>query len=88
MKSKKHLLSVCFLIFFVLVAAVTLLPLILLAVASLNPGSELMRNGLNFNVDLAKASLNNYVQLFSGNNSYFYWYRNSLTITIVQVGMT
>ncbi|RGC61287.1 carbohydrate ABC transporter permease [Dorea longicatena] len=69
-------------------AGITLLPLILLAVASLSPGSELMRNGLNFNIDFAKASLNNYVQLFNGNNSYFYWYRNSLTITIVQVAMT
>ena len=88
MKSKKNICSVCLVLFFILVAGITLLPLILLAVASLSPGSELMRNGLNFNIDFAKASLNNYVQLFNGNNSYFYWYTNSLTITIVQVAMT
>ena len=88
MKAKKNAFSICLVLFFILVAGITLLPLVLLAVASLSPGSELMRNGLNFNIDFAKASLNNYVQLFGGNNSYFYWYRNSLTITIVQVAMT
>ena len=68
MKSKKNICSVCLVLFFILVAGITLLPLILLAVASLSPGSELMRNGLNFNIDFAKASLNNYVQLFNGNH--------------------
>ena len=51
MKSKKNICSVCLVLFFILVAGITLLPLILLAVASLSPGSELMRNGLNFNID-------------------------------------
>ena len=74
--------------FFLVVAGITLLPLALLAVASFRPGTELMRNGLNFNIDFATVSLNNYVQLFNGSNPYFYWYRNSLVITIVQVSLT
>lgn len=88
MKSKKKLFSVSLFCFFVIVAGITLLPLALLAVASLRPGAELMRSGLNFNIDFSTVSLNNYVQLFNGSNPYFYWYRNSLMITIVQVSLT
>lgn len=88
MKSKKNGYSALLFCFFLVVAGITLLPLALLAVASFRPGTELMRNGLNFNIDLATVSLNNYVQLFNGSNPYFYWYRNSLVITIVQVSLT
>ncbi|MCI9102364.1 MAG: carbohydrate ABC transporter permease [Lachnospiraceae bacterium] len=88
MKSKKNGYSALLFCFFLVVAGITLLPLALLAVASFRPGTELMRNGLNFNIDFATVSLNNYVQLFNGSNPYFYWYRNSLVITIVQVSLT
>lgn len=88
MKSKKNVYSALLFCFFLVVAGITLLPLALLAVASFRPGTELMRNGLNFNIDFATVSLNNYVQLFNGSNPYFYWYRNSLVITIVQVFLT
>lgn len=74
-------------IFFILVAAITLLPLLLLACASLRPGSELMRNGLNFSIDWANANLDEYRMLFSGQNAYFTWYKNSLVITVVQVAL-
>ncbi len=72
-------------IFFIVVAFITLLPLILLAVASLRPGQDLMRNGLNFSIDWANANLNEYKLLFSGNNAYFTWYKNSLIVTVLQV---
>lgn len=86
MKSKNKVLLVLLLILFVFVVGITLLPLILLALASLHPGAELMRNGLNFNIDFSTASLKNYVLLFSTKYSpYFYWFRNSLVITAVQV---
>ena len=88
MKSKKNGYSALLFCFFLVVAGITLLPLALLAVASFRPGTELMRNGLNFNIDFATVSLNNYVQLFNGSNPYFYWYRNSLVITIVKVSLT
>jgi arabinosaccharide transport system permease protein len=85
MKSKLHIKTVLLVVFFSIVVIITLLPLILLSVASLRPGNEIMRNGLNFNINYASASLKNYIYLFSGDNSYFYWYRNSIVITIVQV---
>ena len=74
-------------LFFIGAAVVTLLPLALLFVASLRPGQELMRNGLNFNIDWKNANLDEYRYLFSGNNAYFTWYINSLIVTVVQVGL-
>lgn len=88
MKTKAKIQSILLFIFFLIVVGITLLPLILLALASLHPGSDLMRNGLNFNIDFSTASLKNYVLLFSSNNSYFYWFRNSLIITAVQVALS
>ena len=79
---KSKIYSTCLFIFFVIVAIITLLPLALLAVSSLRPGS-----GLNFSIDWANANLNEYKMLFSGANSYFVWYKNSLIITVVQVAL-
>ncbi len=85
MKKKNHILTVLLIIFFIIVAFITILPLLLLFVSSFRPGSDLMRYGLNFNVDWATANLDNYQLLFSGQNNYFTWYKNSLVITVVQV---
>lgn len=87
MKKKSAATSVFLMIFFLILTVITLLPLALLAVSSLRPGSDLMRYGLNFNIDWATASLNEYRMLFSGQNNYFIWYRNSLVITVVQVAL-
>ena len=88
MKMKSRKMTVFLIVFFIIVAVITLLPLALLAVSSLRPGSDLMRYGLNFNIDWATASLNEYKMLFSGQNNYFIWYKNSLLITVVQVGLS
>ena len=66
---KSKIYSTCLFIFFVIVAIITLLPLALLAVSSLRPGSDLMRYGLNFSIDWANANLNEYKMLFSGANA-------------------
>ena len=87
MKKKNAATSVFLMIFFLIITVITLLPLALLGVSSLRPGSDLMRYGLNFNIDWATASLNEYRMLFSGQNNYFIWYRNSLVITVVQVAL-
>ena len=85
MKKKNTVLSVLLIIFFVIVALITILPLMLLFLSSFRPGSDLMRYGLNFDVNWATANLDNYQLLFSGQNNYFTWYKNSLVITVVQV---
>lgn len=74
-------------LFFILAAVITLLPIALLAAASLRPGQELMRNGLNFAINWKEANLHEYRLLFSGENNYFTWYQNSLIITVLQTGL-
>ncbi len=86
-KVKSRTRTTFLMIFFIIVAAITLPPLALLACASLRPGVELMRNGLNFNIDWANANFDEYRLLFSGENAYFTWYKNSLVITVVQVAL-
>jgi len=85
MKKKTQISSVLLIIFFVIIAFITLLPLLLLLASSFRPGTDLMRYGLNFDIDWASANLNNYKLLFSGQNNYFNWYKNSLIITVVQL---
>lgn len=87
MKRKSQISSVLLCIFFAVVAFITLLPLFLLLVSSFRPGTDLMRYGLNFNIDWLTANLNNYKLLFSGQNNYFNWYKNSLLITMVQLAL-
>ncbi|MCR5273197.1 MAG: carbohydrate ABC transporter permease [Lachnospiraceae bacterium] len=75
----------CFLIAFPLLAGL---------VASFRPGTELIRKGLNVNLDISTMSLNNYVYLFGGNGGaedsakYFMWFKNSLFLTVVTVVLT
>ncbi len=84
-KKKSHISTVLLILFFIVVALIILLPLILLLFSSFRPGSDLMRYGLNFNIDWASANMDNYKLLFSGQNNYFNWYKNSLIITVIQV---
>ncbi|MBQ9503941.1 MAG: carbohydrate ABC transporter permease [Lachnospiraceae bacterium] len=87
MKEQNRKYTVFLVIFFVIVALLTLLPLILLVLSSFRPGTDLMRYGLNFNIDWSTASMRNYQLLFSGQNNYFNWYKNSLIITVVQMAL-
>ena len=87
MKRKSALRTTFLILFFVLIAVITLLPLALPFCASLRPGQELMRNGLNFNIDWAKANLNEYRMLFTNGGNYFIWYRNSMVVTVLQTAL-
>lgn len=90
-KKKKTKLSVSgffMLLLFTVLAALTLLPFISIFLASLRPGTELMRQGLGLNLDFSVMTLQNYEYLFFGDSAYFTWFFNSLKITIVQTVMT
>lgn len=84
-KKRSYISTVLLIFFFVVVALIMLLPLILLLVSSFRAGSDLMRYGLNFNIDWTNAHIENYKLLFSGQNNYFVWYKNSLVITVAQL---
>lgn len=88
MKKNSKIPTILLFILFTVVVVIFLVPLALLFVSSLRPGSDLMRNGLNFDIDWPTANFNNYRLLFSGANNYFLWYRNSLVLTVSQVIIT
>jgi arabinosaccharide transport system permease protein len=73
---------------FTVMAIITLFPFYAITLASMKPGKELLRYGLNVRWDLAIMSFDNYKFLFFGDTNYLIWFRNSLWITIVQSVLT
>ncbi len=81
--------QIFFLIVCILAAAFALVPFLFMVISSLKPGQELMRHGINLNIDFAIMSFKNYTLLFTENDGlYFRWYFNSLFITLVQTAAT
>jgi arabinosaccharide transport system permease protein len=87
-KSKITVSTIGLLIFFIVLAIIVLFPIFCITLAAFRPSKDLMRFGLNVEIDLAVMSLNNFIFLFTGENSYFMWFRNSLFITAVQAALT
>ncbi len=71
-------------ILFICVGFLAIFPFYCLLLGSLKPPTELMRFGLNVRLDWDIMSFKNYSFLFDGSTNYLYWYRSSLTITIIQ----
>ena len=89
MKQKKFSLTgLLMLLLFIVIAALTLLPFVSIALASLRPGTELMRQGLGLNLDFSKMTLANYEYLFKGDHDYLIWFINSIKLTVVQTVLT
>ena len=80
--------STVMLILFFVMAVITLTPFISIFLASLRPGQEIMRQGIGLNIDTSIMSFKNYTFLFSGDTSYFTWFKNSLIITAIQTVLT
>ena len=84
----KHMTAkILLLIFFVILFIIIMLPFYAITLASFKPGADLIRYGLNLKFDLDVMNLNNFRFLFTGDHSYFIWFRNSMMLTIVQVGL-
>lgn len=85
---KTIMLKALIVIFFSTLAAIILLPFYAIFLATFKEGGELIRYGLNLELDISKMSLHNYVFLFTGDHQYFTWFRNSMFLTIGQVLLT
>jgi arabinosaccharide transport system permease protein len=81
----KKILPVSFLLllFFICISVFSLLPLFAITLASLKPSTEILRYGLNLKIDLSVMSLENYINIFTEEDRYFNWYKNSLFITAI-----
>lgn len=74
--------------FLIVMALISLVPLLAIFVGTFQDGNEVIRRGMSFDVDLGTLSLDNYVLLFTDSGPYFRWFANTLLLTIVQVAGT
>lgn len=82
-KKSKKVVSIFLLLFILIPAIIAVFPLIALTLASFKPSTELMRYGLNLQLQLDILSLDNYIYLFTDGSIYFHWFKNSVIITFV-----
>ena len=86
MKSKKIGLSILATLVIAVFAVCALMPFFFLFISSFKPGSEMIRNGLQFKFDFENYSLVNYGLLSTERNGiYIRWYINSIVIMVIQV---
>jgi len=74
--------------FLVVMALISLVPLLAIFVGTFQDGNEVIRRGMTFDVDLGTLSLDNYVLLFTDSGPYFRWFANTLLLTVAQVAGT
>lgn len=88
MKKKKTLLSILATTLMALFAIGSLMPFFFLLISSFKPGSEMIRNGLQFKFDFQNYSMVNYNLLGTERDGiYLRWYLNSIVIMVLQVGI-
>ncbi|WP_426187923.1 carbohydrate ABC transporter permease [Microbacterium sp. TWP3-1-2b2] len=71
--------------FLIVIALISLVPVLAIFVGTFQDGNEVIRNGISFSIDLSELSFDNYVMLFTDSGMYFQWFWNSLVLTVVQV---
>jgi arabinosaccharide transport system permease protein len=74
--------------FLLVMALISLVPLLAIFIGTFQDGNEVIRRGMTFDVDLGTLSLDNYVLLFTDSGPYFRWFANTLLLTIAQVAGT
>lgn len=88
MKKKKTFLSILATTLMALFAIGSLMPFFFLLISSFKPGSEMIRNGLQFKFDFQNYSMVNYNLLGTERDGiYLRWYLNSIVIMVLQVGI-
>lgn len=84
MMKRRWMLKVLSVILLTCFAMVALFPFAALLLASYKPANELMRFGLNLQLDPEEMNLQNYLYLFTKEGKiYWTWYKNSLLITLL-----
>jgi arabinosaccharide transport system permease protein len=86
-KSQFSLSSIPMHLVLIVAAIITLIPFISIFLASLRPGTEIMRQGIGLNIDTSNMSLYNYTYLFT-DKRYFTWFFNSVLVTLIQTLLT
>ena len=88
MKKKRTCLSILATTLMALFAIGSLMPFFFLLISSFKPGSEMIRNGLQFKFDFQNYSMVNYGLLGTERDGlYLRWYFNSIVIMVLQVAI-
>ncbi len=88
MTKKKIGLTILATLVIAVFAVLALMPFFFLFISSFKPGSEMIRNGLQFKFDFENYSLANYGLLTTERDGiYIKWYINSIVIMVIQVGV-
>ncbi|WP_081996944.1 carbohydrate ABC transporter permease [Microbacterium sp. ZOR0019] len=74
--------------FLILIALVSLVPVLAIVFGTFQDGNDVIRNGISFSTDWSTLSFDNYVMLFTDSGLYFQWFWNSLVLTVVQLAGT
>ncbi|WP_278335878.1 carbohydrate ABC transporter permease [Petroclostridium xylanilyticum] len=83
-RKKNRIITITNLIILSLFSVIALAPFYFMFVSSFKPGEELLRNGINVNIQPQIMSIKNYVLLFTDESSlYLHWYKNSIIITLL-----
>lgn len=86
MTKKRIILSILATLVILIFAVVALMPFFFLLISSFKPGSEMIRNGLQFKFDFQNYSLVNYALIKTEREGiYLRWYLNSIVIMVLQV---
>lgn len=67
------------------ICLLALFPVIMLAISSFRPASELMRTGISLKFDWSLLNLDNYFYIFNEAAHYWDWYINSLIISAITI---
>ncbi|MCR4909206.1 MAG: carbohydrate ABC transporter permease [Lachnospiraceae bacterium] len=88
MKNKNIGLTILATLVIAVFAVIALMPFFFLFISSFKPGSEMIRNGLQFKFDFENYGLGNYALLLTERDGiYIKWYINSIVIMVLQVGV-
>src|SRR5699024_1322832 len=68
-----------------ILSLIALFPIISLVISSFRPSSDLMREGISFNIDFSHLNLDNYMYIFTQAPEYWSWYGNSLVISAITI---
>jgi len=86
MKKKNIVLTILGTLLIAIFAIAAIMPFFFLLISSFKPGSEMIRNGLQFKFDFQNYNLKNYSLLNTERDGiYLKWYLNSILIMILQV---
>src|SRR5690606_39286151 len=68
----------------VLMALISLVPLLAIFVGTFQNGNEIIRQGVTLDIDWGALTFDNYRMLFTDSGYYFRWFANTLGLTIVR----